>query len=135
MPMSMAAGYTSQAPSTPNEFTTSLGLVNRWSERRASVLALSAHEKQPSIEHRDRQEVHHCQVRAEHRQEEEEPAEALDWMHTRAPREWRFGGETRTYHWMPDIGCPPPGLLGGDAARLVYGCTGLPGQAASNGCP
>ena len=66
---------------------------------------------------------------------EQEPAEALDWMHTRAPREWRFGGETRTYHWMPDIGCPPPGLLGGDAARLVYGCTGLPGQAASNGCP
>jgi alpha-galactosidase len=50
------------------------------------------------------------------------PAEALDWMQTRAPREWRFGDETRTYRWMPDIGCPPPGLLSGDAARLIYGC-------------
>lgn len=48
-------------------------------------------------------------------------AEALDWMDTRSPRQWSFGDETRTYQWMPDIGCPPQGLLNGDAARLVYG--------------
>lgn len=47
--------------------------------------------------------------------------EALDWMHTSAPRQWRFNDTTTTYNWTSEIGRPPPGLLNGDAARLLHG--------------
>ncbi|MFW5829606.1 MAG: hypothetical protein ACOCXA_05030, partial [Planctomycetota bacterium] len=54
-----------------------------------------------------------------HAAEAHAPAEALDWTETRAPRHWRFDDGTRSYSWMPDMGCPPDGLLPGDAARLL----------------
>jgi alpha-galactosidase len=31
-------------------------------------------------------------------------AEPLDWLHTTAPRHWRFGDETREFAWMPENG-------------------------------
>ncbi len=34
-------------------------------------------------------------------------AEPLDWLHTTAPRTWRFGQETVTYHWEEPAGANP----------------------------
>jgi alpha-galactosidase len=33
--------------------------------------------------------------------------EPLDWLHTTAPREWRFGGEKVFYHWEEPAGANP----------------------------
>ncbi len=33
--------------------------------------------------------------------------EPLDWLHTTAPREWRFGGDTRGYRWEEPEGAFP----------------------------
>ena len=33
--------------------------------------------------------------------------EPLDWLHTTAPREWRFGKEKITYHWEEPAGASP----------------------------
>ncbi len=33
--------------------------------------------------------------------------EPLDWLHTTAPRVWRFGGEQVTYHWEEPAGADP----------------------------
>ena len=33
--------------------------------------------------------------------------EPLDWLHTTAPREWRFGKEKVTYHWEEPAGANP----------------------------
>jgi alpha-galactosidase len=33
--------------------------------------------------------------------------EPLDWLHTTAPREWRFGQEKITYHWEEPAGANP----------------------------
>ncbi len=33
--------------------------------------------------------------------------EPLDWLHTTAPHEWRFGGEKITYHWEEPSGANP----------------------------
>jgi len=33
--------------------------------------------------------------------------EPQDWLHTTAPREWRFGGEKVTYHWEEPSGASP----------------------------
>jgi alpha-galactosidase len=41
-------------------------------------------------------------------------AQPLDWMETPTPRNWDCGGEIRTYHWLPEIGCAPEGFITGD---------------------
>ncbi len=33
--------------------------------------------------------------------------EPLDWLHTTAPRHWRFGNETRSYRWEEPAGASP----------------------------
>lgn len=38
-------------------------------------------------------------------------AEPLDWMETPTPRQWKCGSETHSYHWLPEIGCSPAGLI------------------------
>ena len=34
-------------------------------------------------------------------------SEPLDWLHTTAPRSWRFGKETKSYHWEEPSGASP----------------------------
>jgi alpha-galactosidase len=33
--------------------------------------------------------------------------EPLDWLHTTAPRSWRFGDQQVTYHWEENSGASP----------------------------
>jgi alpha-galactosidase len=33
--------------------------------------------------------------------------ETLDWLHTTAPREWRFGGKKVSYSWVEPAGASP----------------------------
>ena len=53
-------------------------------------------------------------------------AEPLDWLETPTPRVWQCGSETKTYSWLPEIGCAPAGLVPGDPLRLLH-------QAHNNG--